>query len=129
MSDVAKENWISDYIFFSGQQWGDQPPTREDAEREWSERQQMKITGPLTDEMRREFSKPDGVIEIIAPCWRPIATAPKDGTRILVWDSGCEIVSWRHDQNNHAWWRTLTGAWFDPKFWMPLPVGPMEKVK
>lgn len=40
-SRKAKENWIEHYIFVSGQQWSDPPPTREEAERAWEERQPL----------------------------------------------------------------------------------------
>ena len=39
----AKENWIEHYIFVSGTQWGDTPPTREEAERAWDERHTAEV--------------------------------------------------------------------------------------
>jgi len=56
-----------------------------------------------------------------AQAWNPIDTAPRDGSRILLW------------LPNHAPGRVVVGAWsFDylepefwhPTHWMPLPKGP-----
>lgn len=59
--------------------------------------------------------------------WQPMDTAPKDGTRILIWDCGCEIASWRTDTKGRAWWSTGRGSHVDPKFWAPLPKPPVTK--
>lgn len=37
--DERKEEWIMLYVFYSGKKWTDPPPTREEAERAWEERQ------------------------------------------------------------------------------------------
>lgn len=51
--------------------------------------------------------------------WQPMSTAPRDGTRVLVWDQmGIAVVG-------HLWvggtWRTDEGAMLDAAAWMPLP--------
>ena len=69
--------------------------------------------------------------------WRPIATAPKDGARVLLWyaptriDKG-EAVEGFWDALFDGQWMTSRGASFidgrlrQPTHWMPLPSGPAE---
>jgi hypothetical protein len=76
--------------------------------------------------------------------WRPIETAPKDGSRILVFDemaadneSPVVMVAWlndaeRHNRKRFAW--CVPGSWQDeqgghctadrPTHWRPLPAPP-----
>ena len=60
--------------------------------------------------------------------WRPIATAPKDGTAILGWwFNECMIVDWCVVVER--WSSTHDGEdMFEPEptHWMPLPEGPKE---
>lgn len=66
--------------------------------------------------------------------WQPIATAPKDGTEILVyiskyankkeyWLSTHQVSRWLGDPRDDGWY--LEGDGLDdpvyPDFWMPLP--------
>lgn len=58
--------------------------------------------------------------------WQPMDTAPRDGSRVLVWDGmpvfandireliGKESAQWRDDE----------GSAIEPTFWMPLPEAP-----
>jgi hypothetical protein len=69
--------------------------------------------------------------------WRPIETAPRDGTHILVWvhddsplrrylgehQSGCSIAAWT-DHNGGGWAMNRFG---EPTHWMPLPTPPQEE--
>jgi hypothetical protein len=61
--------------------------------------------------------------------WQPISTAPKDGTRILIFEAqlgtaGIVRVSrWRDDTIPNGW----TGAENAPSHWLPLPVPPNVK--
>jgi len=69
--------------------------------------------------------------------WRPIATAPKGGARVLLWyaptriDKG-EAVEGFWDALFDGHWMTSRGASFidgrlrQPTHWMPLPSGPTE---
>jgi hypothetical protein len=58
--------------------------------------------------------------------WQPIATAPKDGTPILLFAPHKSVVqgSWnRGDAFNMPHWSTPSN-WFEPTHWMPLPDPP-----
>lgn len=59
--------------------------------------------------------------------WRPIETAPMDGTRILAWhwhwSKQEEVIArWSDDQWQDAW-SELT---IHPTYWMPLPEPPRD---
>lgn len=61
--------------------------------------------------------------------WQPIETAPKDGTRILVWpywsDGLPAEVKWRNMKRTAGRWEY--GGLFcnaNPTHWMPLPAAP-----
>ena len=65
--------------------------------------------------------------------WKPIETAPKDGTIILVgvWDYGPDIAS--ASWNGKFWDMELYGYQYcgdpefsDPTHWMPLPAPPED---
>ena len=59
--------------------------------------------------------------------WLPIATAPRDGTRIIV--SG-GVAHW-HDG---AWWTLMHEPWpgsrieWSVRWWMPWPVHPADRL-
>ena len=55
--------------------------------------------------------------------WRPIASAPRNGTKVLCWsrDSGCFIARF-----DGTYWLVGIGAIVEPTHWMPLPDGPGE---
>ena len=63
------------------------------------------------------------------PKWQPISTAPKDGTRILVFEAeegtaGTVRVSyWRDDTIPTGW----TGGEHSPSHWLPLPHPPNKQ--
>ncbi|MDQ0506001.1 hypothetical protein QOZ94_002805 [Xanthobacter agilis] len=75
--------------------------------------------------------------------WQPIATAPKDGTTVLLW-AVSRVVPGRWSEETYAkrprpLWVTLSGAhgllgisWDrdnQPTHWMPLPSPPAEDTK
>ena len=55
--------------------------------------------------------------------WRPIASAPRDGTNVLCWsrDSGCFMARF-----DGTYWLVGIGAIVEPTHWMPLPDAPGE---
>jgi hypothetical protein len=62
--------------------------------------------------------------------WQPIETAPKDGTRILLWvlsqyDPREAVGRW----DSHGYWAIdYNDVPCDPTHWMPLPAPPKEDV-
>ena len=64
--------------------------------------------------------------------WRPIETAPRDGTLVLVRGEKpdevevAEWFQWNHSSKNTGDWtrRGCDAFDFDPTHWMPLPLAP-----
>ena len=76
--------------------------------------------------------------------WQSIETAPKDGTRVLMWwegASGYDNLGWHmtywldNSKTENPWsgWRiqsnVATHAGAKPTYWMPLPAAPQIEVK
>lgn len=63
---------------------------------------------------------------IAATTWRPIETAPRDGTRILAYRSGfaelLAIIFWSSDFD--IWTPVHGNSWLSPTHWMSLPPPP-----
>lgn len=79
--------------------------------------------------------------------WRDIASAPKDGTRVLIVENGEVYAAWWHAEfelvrNEETDEGEYVGAWtdnavksfgyeevqsYDPTHWMPLPAPPAER--
>lgn len=61
--------------------------------------------------------------------WQPIVTAPRDGTRLLLWTGNMSTtgmiwsttVGWWDKEICHKW---IHGSSVDPTHWMPLPAPP-----
>jgi Protein of unknown function (DUF551) len=64
--------------------------------------------------------------------WQPIDTAPKDGTWVLVWETGintkyspCEVARWYEEGSLfEAGWRNSVKKLIYATRWMPLPAAP-----
>ena len=62
--------------------------------------------------------------------WRPIETAPKDGTLILAWVPDGRMMIWRADLLAHGLSaRTPEHLKFPATHWRPLPAPPEKKEK
>jgi hypothetical protein len=55
--------------------------------------------------------------------WKPIETAPRDGSDVLIWCYTGEIGIAHFDYATFAWWHNLC-EYPDPTHWMPLPPPP-----
>lgn len=75
---------------------------------------------------------PSGCVLAAYSTWQPIATAPKDGVRVLLLIDGVVIEGWWHVQAER--WEVVSlpihgfDPWpeevNDPSHWMPLPALP-----
>lgn len=70
---------------------------------------------------------------VVVPAWKPIETAPMDGTRILVWRP-FEDKDWPAHHGIDRWSETFRSWWNSrrdqqPTHWMPLPSPPDREVK
>ena len=80
-----------------------------------------------------EFEAPPQATE---PAWRPIETAPKDGSEILLaHPDGSMVVGWWREDRTRGKVCGWSDGWSDgddfamtwPTHWMPLPAAPEEK--
>ena len=61
------------------------------------------------------------------PLWQPIATAPRDGTTILVYEPGFfQTAAWESDEFRAGWTNAYSSWLGDITHWMPLPEGPRK---
>lgn len=59
--------------------------------------------------------------------WRPIESAPRDGTWVLI---ACdEVYRARYDEPHDLWHFDVDGCAVDPTHWQPLPSPPSEQVE
>lgn len=62
--------------------------------------------------------------------WRPIETAPKNGTDILAVENGVVGEAYFNMQDDNWWWANIDPHDFDPSHaaypthWMPMPLPP-----
>ena len=73
---------------------------------------------------REELSVETAASQPAETRWQPIATAPKDGTPLLVYDRDCGVLQGYFDSTDGHWYG---GIWIQPTHWMPLPSPPSEK--
>ena len=69
--------------------------------------------------------------------WRPIETAPKDGSLILGWDNkvmrgkgaACVMLWARNEHTQKHEWMNFSNAYRvdNPRYWMPLPQPPQTQ--
>ena len=61
--------------------------------------------------------------------WKDIGSAPRDGTKLLLWHKELGVVSgWRHDHYD-AWLTNYKNCYFEFSHithWQPLPEPPSE---
>lgn len=82
----------------------------------------------------------DGYVELVLPApsgWQDIATAPRDGTRILAYNPviGVYNTAWNQtrdctEEGFYCGFTKYVGVWYcSPTHWMPLPEKPNEEIK
>lgn len=60
----------------------------------------------------------------LVPQWMPIETAPRDGTRILVYSENCIAIAGYSTDYNSWCENYYDNLWHDPTHWQPLPSPP-----
>ena len=76
------------------------------------------------DEITRLQAELDAANEKLA--WQPIETAPKDGTKILLWGSGTGSWPCKGQFAEGDYWAFTEPCVGWPELWMPLPEPPKE---
>lgn len=64
--------------------------------------------------------------------WRPIETAPKDGTHILLWPglrrpAAAVVGAWLDTRGGPCWYDLAVGhhnGYWQPTHWQPMPLPP-----
>ncbi|KRB22715.1 hypothetical protein [Mesorhizobium sp. Root172] len=60
--------------------------------------------------------------------WRPIETAPRDGSKFLAYEKGHYFDCWWHENGyGEAYWMDEADSEPAPSDWMPLPAAPQGK--
>jgi hypothetical protein len=64
--------------------------------------------------------------------WQPIETAPKDGTRVILYRAGRKVCLGEYVPRDWGWmlegWKNSNGNFFEPSHWQPLPEAPAAEV-
>lgn len=70
--------------------------------------------------------------------WKPIETAPKDGSTLFLHSSkpddhgypwGVLMGGWDGDKWDLSHWKGASSDGFEPEHWMPLPAPPTDSTK
>ena len=88
-------------------------------------------------------AEPARVYHVHTPRWQDISTAPKDGTKVLLYGIWAGEIHWQNEEPTidigrwaggksglagDDWWELVTGdqyaCWMRPTHWMPLPTPP-----
>lgn len=69
----------------------------------------------------------------VGPAWRPIESAPKDGTRFLAYQAGKDAPRyecwWQDDWPQWEGWQDPWDNEPEPTHWMPLPAPPSSAIQ
>lgn len=57
--------------------------------------------------------------------WKPIETAPKDGTELLLWNGAFRIIGRYYQSSTDGWW-VANAIPIEPVKWQPLPAPPEQ---
>lgn len=88
----------------------------------------------MTEKRLTDYSVDDICAMALAANWRPIETAPKDGTHFLgYWRGFGHVIAYRHDPNGAARSSNHRECWVSVNgppisnltHWMPLPAQPI----
>ena len=80
----------------------------------------LEILKVALDECRRLVNIP-----LPPTAWRPIETAPKDGTRVSLCSHSGNVASGYWEHYTTSWW-DWPFSFEEPTRWMPLPAPPKE---
>jgi hypothetical protein len=80
--------------------------------------------------MQNDVAGPDGsALSEGLGAWQPIATAPRDGTGILLWQPGIDephVGRWSRPPYQEWWGDAWAPPGCQPTHWMPLPAPPVS---
>jgi len=76
-----------------------------------------------------EFAELSRLSALVAG-WRPMDSAPKDGTRFLALQGDRHFDCWWKDAGyGEAYWQDDSDSEPDPTHWRPLPASPVSQLK
>lgn len=102
-------------------------------------RQDIELVAPVFRAGQAQSLNPKRVAELLEHCdamlsafaerltaeaWQDISTAPKDGTKVLLWVPRWSVVVGSYQHSLMSWW---DGDLVAPTHWRPLPAPPVER--